>query len=322
MMKWFCLFVLMCVLPVAALAQTPEAKQAKQPDAKANAQSNDLIDEHDSARRKAELEKELQQCEAQRNQARRDLEAFDAQFQKAQAEHPGRAAYIEAMAATETARENLMRLQGRVEEAKAELARAKAESHRLESELETRRRGELFRLEVRFADRIKKAEAAGEPASEIRRLRSEYDSQRNLTLMRFDNLRGSQRMERADVERRIQDRIMECEDQCSRLKRDELDPAMAKAAPYQAFLESWNAKRDVVASRFASAEQACLVTERRLDNLPKPRPAEDIAQGKLKMAKNLLERNPSAAKTRLEEIVDKYPKTQAAAEAKKLLEEE
>ena len=65
-----------------------------------------LVDERDFARRKAELEKVIEECAGKARQAWRDLDEFDARFQEAQAEQAGRTAYVEAMAATKGAREN------------------------------------------------------------------------------------------------------------------------------------------------------------------------------------------------------------------------
>ena len=46
---------------------------------------------------------------------------------------------------------------------------------------------------------------------------------------------------------------------------------------------------------------------------------EKQAAAKLALAKGLLRRNPDAAKRRLQDILNAYPNTRAAAEAKKLL---
>ena len=53
----------------------------------------------------------------------------------------------------------------------------------------------------------------------------------------------------------------------------------------------------------------------------KPRPADNerTAAGKLKLAKSLMTVNPAAAQRRLTEIIEEYPQTEAAKEAKELL---
>lgn len=54
---------------------------------------------------------------------------------------------------------------------------------------------------------------------------------------------------------------------------------------------------------------------------PKPaRNAEEVAAGKLRLAKSLLRSNRDAAERRLQEIIDEFGDTEAAAEAKKLLD--
>jgi hypothetical protein len=54
---------------------------------------------------------------------------------------------------------------------------------------------------------------------------------------------------------------------------------------------------------------------------PQARDQESEAAEKLKMAKSLRERNPEAAERRLLEIIEKYPNTAAAREARDILEE-
>jgi hypothetical protein len=55
---------------------------------------------------------------------------------------------------------------------------------------------------------------------------------------------------------------------------------------------------------------------------PKAEPKTDTAAADraLKLAKGLLDKNPATAKKRLQEVVDKYPGTDVAAEAKAILE--
>jgi hypothetical protein len=54
-------------------------------------------------------------------------------------------------------------------------------------------------------------------------------------------------------------------------------------------------------------------------NRPVAKSKEDIAAGKLKLAKTLIAANPAKAKQRLTEIIEQYPQTEAAKEAKELL---
>lgn len=51
-----------------------------------------------------------------------------------------------------------------------------------------------------------------------------------------------------------------------------------------------------------------------------PASDEEVAAGKLKLAKPLIGKNQTSARKRLQEIIDKYPDTPAAEEAKGLLE--
>ncbi len=59
--------------------------------------------------------------------------------------------------------------------------------------------------------------------------------------------------------------------------------------------------------------------EEKPKSLPKPMSRDEVAASKLELAKDLMEKNPTAAKKRLQEIIDKYPQTEAAKESAKLL---
>lgn len=59
--------------------------------------------------------------------------------------------------------------------------------------------------------------------------------------------------------------------------------------------------------------------EEKPKSLPKPMSRDEVAASKLELAKDLMEKNPAAAKKRLQEIIDKYPQTEAAKEAADLL---
>lgn len=280
-----------------------------------------VLDEHNYAGRKQQLEAVIADLEQEIPLAENALRQYDAEFRKAAEAHPGRTAYLEAMAETESLRAALAAAEKRVAEKKQELVRAEQETVLALEDLEAQRRRAQDELAISYDNRLLEAENEGASQAEIREIRREYTRMQNSTNVRYDTLQISLKQKRSAAEQEVRGAIGPLEAEANRIKTEQLGPAMAKAAPYQAFLDQEQQKRQVITGRLDSLLEKLAGAEKRLKNLPKPRPAEDIAQGRLRMAKSLLNQNAKAGRRRLEEIVAKYQGTKAAEEAAGILKE-
>ena len=278
-----------------------------------------VLDEHNYEGRKKQLEALLAGVAARIPAAENALRQYDADFRKAAEAHPGRKAYLEAMKETEALRVSLAAAEKRIAEKKQELARAEQETVLALDDLEAQRRRAQDELAITYDNRLLEAENEGASPAEIRDIRREYTRMQNSTNVRYDTLQISLKQKRSSAEQKAREAVSKVETEADRIKTEQLAPAMAKAAPYQAFLEQEQRKRLVIAGRVESLVAQLEGAKKRLKNLPKPRLAEDIAQGRLRMAKKLLNQNEEAGRKRLEEIVTKYPGTKAAEEAGELL---
>lgn len=280
-----------------------------------------VLDEHNYAGRKQQLEAVIADLEGEIPVARNALRQYDADFRKAAEAHPGRKAYLEAMNETESLRAALAAAEKRVAEKKQELAKAEQETVLALDDLEAQRRRAQDELAISYDNRLLEAENEGASQAEIREIRREYTRMQNSTNVRYDTLQISVKQKRSAAEQEVRGAVGPLEAEVNRIKTEQLAPAMAKAAPYQAFLDQEQQKRQVIAGRLDSLLEKLAGAEKRLKNLPRPRPAEDIAQGRLRMAKSLLNQNTKASRKRLEEIVAKYQGTKAAEEAAGILKE-
>ncbi len=304
--------------PFGESALTSEIHRQWPPDAVVGPPA--LLDEHDYEGRKKRLEDLVAEIMRQIPIAARALQQYDAQFKKASDAHPGRQAYHEAMAQTESARAALAGVEKQVAEKRQDLARAQQETQRALADLEGQRRRAQDELLGSYEDRLWEAENEAASPEEIREIRREYTRFQNATNLRYDTLQISLKQRRSSAEQTARDAIGPLEAEANRIQSEQIGPAMAKAAPFQAFLDQEQQRRQSIAGRVDSLHQELAGAKKRLENLPKPRPAEDIAQGRLKMAKMLLNRNAEAGRRRLEEVVAKYPRTKAANEAAAILE--
>ncbi len=278
-----------------------------------------VLDEHNYAGRKQQLEAVIADLEGRIPLAENALRQYDAGFRKAAEAHPGRKAYLEAMAETESLRAALTAAEKRVAEKEQELARAEQETILALDDLEAQRRRAQDELAISYDNRLLEAEHEGASPAEIRDIRREYTRMQNSTNVRYDTLQISLKQKRSSAEQKARDAIGPLETEANRIKTEQLGPAMAKAAPYQAFLDQEQQKRQAIVGRLDSLLEELAGAMKRLKNLPRPRPAEDIAQGRLRMAKSLLNQNAKASRKRLEEIVAKYQGTKAAEEAARIL---
>ena len=280
-----------------------------------------VLDEHNYAGRKQQLEAVIADVTARIPLAENALRQYDAQFRKAADAHPGRKAYLEAMAETESLRAALAAAEKQVAEKRQEFARVQQETRLALNDLEMQRRRAQDELAISYDQRLLDAEYEEASLAEIRDIRREYTRMQNATNVRYDTLQISLKQKRSSAEQRARDAIGPLESEVNRIKTEQLGPAMAKAAPYQAFLDQEQQKREMIAGQLGSLQRALEGAKTRLKNLPKPRPAEDIAQGRLKMAKALLNQNAKAGRKRLEEVVAKYGGTGAAEEAAQILKD-
>ncbi len=280
-----------------------------------------LLDEHNYEVRKQQLEAMMADLAGQIPAAEAALREFDAASKAAAAAHPGRKAYVEAMAQTKSMQAALIGVEKQLEQKKQELARAKQETRQAVVELEANRRRAQDELLGSYEDRLWEAEHEQASPAEIRDIRREHTRMQNAINLRYDTQQTSLKQQRSSAEQKTRDGIGPLEAEANRIQTEQIAPAMAKAAPFQAFLDQEQQKRQAFAGQLEMLHQELAGAQKRLKYLPKPRPAEDIALGRLKMAKALLNQNAKAGRERLEEIVAKYPNTKAAGEAAKLLEQ-
>jgi hypothetical protein len=280
-----------------------------------------LLDEHNYQARQRELTVRIAALAEQAVEAGRQLEQYEVDFRKAAEAHPARKAYLEAMAATEPVRAALAEVERQITDKEQELARAQQDTKRALAKLEAQRHRTLAELQASFEAQLWEAEHDDAMDEEIREIRRDHTKLRGTTNLRYDTLKSNLEQKRSSAEQKIRDGIGPLEAKAGRIKTDQLAPAMAKAAPFQVFLTQEQQKREMLEGRLGALRQELAGAEKRLKNLPKPRPAEDIAVGRLKMAKAVLRQNPEAARKRLAEIVAKYPETKAANQAAALLKE-
>ena len=278
-----------------------------------------VLDEHNYEGRKERLEAVIADVAARIPAAEDALMKYDVEFRKAAESHPGRKAYLEAMKETESLRVSLAAAEKRIAEKKRDFARTEQETKMALEDLEAQRRRAQDELAISYDNRLLEAENEGASPAEIREIRREYTAMQNATNVRYDTLQISLKQKRSEAEQKARAALGAVEAEADRIKTEQLAPAMAKAAPYQAFLDQERQKRQVIAGRVETLVAELEGAKKRLKNLPKPRPAEDIAQGRLRMAKALLHQNAEAGRKRLEEVVAKYQGTKAAEEAGRLL---
>ncbi|MCE9552032.1 MAG: trypsin-like peptidase domain-containing protein [Planctomycetes bacterium] len=282
----------------------------------AAAPADNVTDDDAETLRKATLETKLADARRRVSEANEVVAQFDREFHQAQQSHPDRPAYEDAMRRAQAFLDQVRIIEGEIagkmnamrkldEEATATFLvidqQQAVELGGLENEYRTRSLSpNIDRSELDFWYTQQKANIGGKCDALRMAVQARHQQAKSLMVAGIDQLKS----------------------QLIVIRENNLAPIMIAARPYQDFLAAGNARRAELLRRVEAEKQDVTRAENGLGTVATPKSNEEQARAELRLVKNLLEANPTARSIypRLEQILRKYPNTDAAKEAKEILD--